>query len=107
MKVVFMLCGLSSQEPLNRFRVKVLSKALFVCASVIVLFVKERRSQNYKSGINNRVNASEGVRYAYPCRLASSHLRKCFSPFAILHTVEMVLQSTAVLRRGLFRISTG
>jgi hypothetical protein len=45
-----------------------------------VLFVKERRSQNYKSGSNNRVNASEGLRYTYPCRLASSHLRKVFHP---------------------------
>ena len=53
------------------------------CSSVAawsVLFVKERRSQNYKSGSSNRVNASEGLRYAYPCRLASSHLRKLFQP---------------------------
>jgi hypothetical protein len=48
------------------------------CSSVptwSVRFVKERRSQNYKTGSNNRVNASEGLRYANPCRLASSHLR--------------------------------
>jgi len=65
-----MLCGFSSREPLNRFRANILS-----CSSVptwSLLFVKERTSQNYKSGINNRVNASEGLRNSYPCRLASS-----------------------------------
>jgi hypothetical protein len=53
------------------------------CSSVptwSVLFVKERRSQNYKCGSNNKVTASEGLRYVYPCRLALSHLRKVFQP---------------------------
>ena len=71
-----MLCGLSSREPLNRFRAHFLSWSSVPMWSL--LFVKERRSQNYKSGNNNRANASKRLRYAYPCRPNSSHLRKVF-----------------------------
>ena len=70
-----------------------------------LLFVKEHRSQNYKSG--NRVNASEALRHAYPCRPLHRIYVKCFRPFAILHTAEMALQSIAVVGRSVVRMSTG
>ena len=79
---VFMLCGPSCCESLNRFRANFLFGSSVPTWSL--LFIKEGRSQNYKSG--NTVNASEGLRYAYPCRPASSHFRKviqliCYSPY--------------------------